>query len=163
MRYGIFLRQAFLRGSICSGGDLTCQYFKGGEKIDPYRAIGFFGYGFFSSPIIYKTFSYMNKINGLSNLGIIKTATIYETIIWPTTMMPILYATTEIAKGKTFNQSMEKMKKEGFVLAATSAVVWIPISFIQQKYVPMKYMILFRSSCCSLSAVAMSYYTNRNN
>ena len=77
--------------------------------------------------------------------------------------MPILYATTEIAKGKTFNQSMEKMKKEGFVLAATSTSVWIPISFIQQKYVPMKYMILFRSSCCSLSAVAMSYYTNRNN
>jgi len=69
MRYDTLLRQAFLRGSICSSGDLTCQYFKGGEKIDPYRAIGFFGYGFFSSPIIYKTFSYMNKINGLSNLG----------------------------------------------------------------------------------------------
>ena len=56
MRYETLLRQAFLRGSICSSGDLTCQYFKGGEKIDPYRAIGFFGYGFFSSPIIYKTF-----------------------------------------------------------------------------------------------------------
>ena len=163
MRYEILLRQAFLRGSICSGGDITCQYLEGKEKINPYRTIGFFGYGFLSTPVIYKSFAYLNKINGLSNLGILKTAITYEIIVWPFTMMPLLFASTEIAKGKTFNQSMKKMKEEGFILATTSASVWIPISFIQQKYIPMKYMIIFRSFYCALSVVAMSYYINRNN
>lgn len=161
MIYGRLFRQALVRGTICSGGDITCQYLECKEEINPYRAAGFFGYGFFSSPIIYKTFEYLNKINGMSNLGILKTATIYETIIWPSTMMPLLYANTEVAKGRTIHQAIDKMKEDGLVLAITSAGIWIPTSFIQQKFIPMKYMIFFRSTCCSISTVAMSYYTNR--
>jgi len=161
--YSRHIKQAIIRGGICCGGDITCQYFEGKKNINPYRAIGFFGYGFTSSPAIYKTFEYLNKMNGLTNLGILKTAVIYETLFWPSTMMPLLYLNTETAKGKTIQQAFDKMKEDGLLLAITSAGVWIPTSFIQQKYIPMKHMILFRSACCSLSAVAMSYYTNRKN
>jgi len=160
--YGLILKQAFGRGTICCAGDLTCQYLEGQKEINIYRTIGFFGYGFTSSPIMYKTFEYLNRMNGITNFGVLKTAVIYETLFWPSTMMPLLYANLEIAKGKTINQAMEKMKEEGLVLAITSASIWIPTTFIQQKYIPMRNMILFRSACCSLSAVAMSYYTNQN-
>ena len=34
--YSRHIKQAIIRGGICCGGDITCQYFEGKKNINPY-------------------------------------------------------------------------------------------------------------------------------
>ena len=157
------LQQCLVRGSICALGDTLVQKIEQrNEPINMKRSIGWFSFGVLTAPIIYTSFLKIPTYFANDCMRPLKTSALFELIVWPTTCLPIMMYSTELWKGKTIRQTTNKLYDEGIGIATASAGIWVPLSYLQVRYVPLRHVVYVRSTFCASSAVALSYYTNRH-
>jgi len=164
MIIGMFrLRQCLVRGSICALGDTLVQKIEQrNEPINMKRSIGWFSFGVLTAPIIYTSFLKIPTYFANDCMRPLKTSALFEFIVWPTTCLPIMMYSTELWKGKTIRQTTNKLYNEGIGIATVSVCIWVPLSYLQVRYVPIRYVVYVRSTFCASSAVVLSCYTNRH-
>lgn len=159
----LLAKQALIRGSLIAAGDFVVQRRMRGS-VEPWRMFGYFSFGVCSAPVIYGAFGSLpgliTRYLGGSRFVHVKTAAVFEIGVWPTIVLPILFATTKTAQGSSPSEIAHIFADEGPELALWNIITWTPVSFLQSKYVPTHHTVVFRSFVCTASAIFLSYMMN---
>ena len=155
----MLLQNIVSRSIMCGFADTVSQSFEH-ETISPYRSLSFACYGALSAPILFHSFRVLS-----SRYKPYKSVVIFESVIWPVTCMPIYFSmqhsSTSSSLFELYKKTNHSLVNEGPKVAISSAMLWIPISYIQFTYCPIWAMTYVRTILCTLYYIGLSSVVHR--